>query len=96
MEIQPISRQNNQINNSGAGGSVKDTSFKSTINSFLTDVNNLLNDSGKQVQDLAAGKVDNIHDVMIAAEKANISLELVVEIRNKLLEAYQEMMRMQV
>jgi len=96
MEIQPISQQNNGINNSGAGGSVKDKSFKSTINSFLTDVNNLLNDSGKQVQDLAAGKVDNIHDVMIAAEKANISLELVVEIRNKLLEAYQEMMRMQV
>ena len=96
MEIQPISQQNNQINNSGAGDSVKDKSFKSTINSFLTDVNSLLNDSGKQVQDLAAGKVDNIHDVMIAAEKANISLELVVEIRNKLLEAYQEMMRMQV
>jgi len=96
VEIHPISQQNSQINNNRPGGSVKDKSFKDTINSFLTDVNNLLNDSEKQVHDMAEGKVDNIHDVMIAAEKANIGLELVVEIRNKLLEAYQEMMRMQV
>lgn len=96
MAINPISNQNNLIHNQPAKNSVHDASFKQTLNTFLTDVNNLLNEAGDNVSDLAEGKAENIHDVMIAAEKASVGLELVVEIRNKLLEAYQEMMRMQV
>jgi len=96
VAINPVSQQNNMINHRPENRSAENTSFKKTINSFLSDVNNLLNDAEKQVSDMASGKAENIHDVMIAAEKANIGLELVVEIRNKLLEAYQEMMRMQV
>jgi len=53
----------------------------------------------KQAEDaavrLAAGQVDDLAEVMIAAEKASLSLGLAVQIRNKALEAYQEIMRMQ-
>ena len=45
---------------------------------------------------LAIGDVDNLHDVTIAAEKANISLQLTLGIRNKIVEAYREIMRMQI
>ena len=40
------------------------------------------------------GEITDIHEVMIAAEEAGVALELVMEIRNKLIEAYQELMRM--
>jgi flagellar hook-basal body complex protein FliE len=45
-------------------------------------------------EDFAIGKNNNIHEVMIAAEKAGLSLKFLMQIRNKLLDAYQEIMRM--
>ena len=42
------------------------------------------------------GEIENVHDVMIAVEKAGISFEMLMEIRNKMIEAYHELMRMQV
>jgi flagellar hook-basal body complex protein FliE len=49
-----------------------------------------------QVRQLAVGENTNLHQVMISLEKAHLSLELVVQVRNKVLEAYQNMMQMQV
>ena len=43
-----------------------------------------------------SGRVTEVHDVMIAAEEAQLAFELLLEVRNKLLESYQEIMRMQV
>jgi flagellar hook-basal body complex protein FliE len=48
------------------------------------------------VQRLATGEVDNLHQVMIAMEDAKLSFQLFVQVRNKLLEAYQDILRMQV
>jgi len=48
------------------------------------------------IQDLHTGGATNIHEVMIALEEAEISMRLFVQVRNKALEAYQEIMRMQV
>ncbi len=45
---------------------------------------------------LALGESVELHDVVLAAEKARLSLDLVVQVRNKAIEAYQEIMRMQV
>jgi len=45
---------------------------------------------------LLAGEDVSVHEVMIAAEKAQLSLDLAVQVRNKALEAYQEIMRMQI
>lgn len=45
---------------------------------------------------LAVGEVTDIHQVMIAAEKANIALQLTISIRNQVIEAYQEIGRMQI
>ena len=48
------------------------------------------------LKDLASGKTDNIHHVMLALEDAKLSFQLLVQVRNKLLEGYQEVLRMQV
>lgn len=62
-------------------------------------VNNLLqaqNDAGKATLDLTAGRRDDIANVMIEVQKAGISLQLGLEIRNKVIDAYHEVMRMTV
>lgn len=45
---------------------------------------------------IATGEVENLHDAMIAAQKAEVTLSFALEIRTKVLEAYQELMRLQV
>jgi len=70
--------------------------FKETLNEFMSDVNELQKDAGKSVEKLLTGEIKDVHDVMVAVEKANTSFELMMEIRNKMLDAYREIMRMQV
>ena len=71
-------------------------SFGETLKRFISEVNDLQLEANQQMKLMAAGQAENLHDVMIAVEKASISFELLMEIRNKVLEAYQELMRMQV
>jgi flagellar hook-basal body complex protein FliE len=67
---------------------------------FLTDalgeVNSLQQNAAKASFDLAAGKLQDISQVTIAAEKATIAMQLTMQVRNKVIDAYQEVMRMQV
>lgn len=51
-------------------------------------------DANTAAADLAAGKASNSHDVMIKLEEANLALQWTIQIRNRALEAYQEIMRM--
>ena len=62
----------------------------------IKPVNHLQQVSGETQQAALEGKVQDIHEIMLAAEEAGIAFELLVELRNKLLEAYKELMRMQV
>lgn len=71
-------------------------SFGQIVNKYLDETNQLQLKAGEAVRQMAAGQIEDIHDVMIAVEKSRVSLELVIEIRNRLLEAYRELMRMQV
>jgi flagellar hook-basal body complex protein FliE len=78
---------------------VKDSnkvSFADFLNNAITEVNKLQLESESLNEAFAMGKTDNIHQVMIAAEKADIALQFTVQVRNKILEAYQEIMRMPV
>ncbi|MFB4162662.1 flagellar hook-basal body complex protein FliE [Alteribacillus sp. JSM 102045] len=70
--------------------------FKNALNKALSDMNESLLDSDEMTSKLASGEVEDLHEVMVTAEKASVSLQTTVEIRNKALEAYREIMRMQV
>lgn len=63
---------------------------------LVSKVNDIQVQSDKSVQGLASGENKNLHEVMIAVEKASISFQFMSQVRNKALEAYQEVMRMQV
>ena len=70
------------------------TSFKETLGNLLHEVDDLQQESKQSVEKFINGEISDVHQVMIAAEKANVGLELTLAIRNKLLDAYREIMRM--
>lgn len=71
-------------------------SFADTLKDAVQSVNQLQKDSDVQMQKLATGQAKSIPDVMIAAEKADIAMRLMLQVRNKIIDAYQEVMKMQV
>lgn len=72
------------------------TDFSALLKDAISDVNDAQLEADSAVEEVLNGEVNNIHDTMAALQKADVSLKLMMEVRNKLLEAYQEVMRTQV
>lgn len=70
--------------------------FGAWFSSELDAVNGALAASSQDVRKLATGQAPSLHDVMIHMEEAKLSFQLLAQVRNRLLDAYQEVMRMQV
>ncbi len=70
--------------------------FNNVLSGFIGDVNKTQLEAGKITEDFVAGKDVQLHEVMIAGEKAKTSLDLLMEIRNKTIDMYKELIRMQV
>jgi flagellar hook-basal body complex protein FliE len=62
----------------------------------LGQVNTQLQGADRGLQSLATGQAQNLHQVMIDLEEARLSFQMLVQVRNRVLEAYQDVMRMQV
>lgn len=71
------------------------TSFANVLQGYLENVDTTVKQASDLTIKAAAGEIENIHDVTIASQKSKVALELTVTVRDKALEAYQEMMRMQ-
>jgi flagellar hook-basal body complex protein FliE len=71
-------------------------SFASMLGKFVSDVNTQQSVSAQTVGALQSGQNVPLHQAVIAMEEANVSFQLMVEVRNRLMDAYQEIMRMQV
>jgi flagellar hook-basal body complex protein FliE len=71
-------------------------SFGEFLSDALNNVNQLQHTASQASLNLAAGKIQDISEVTIAAEKATLALQLTMQVRNKIVDAYQEVMRMQV
>lgn len=70
--------------------------FTAYLKNSFDEVNKTLTSADKLANDLAVGKNENLHEAMIGMEKAEASFKLLVQVRNRALEAYHEVMRMQV
>jgi flagellar hook-basal body complex protein FliE len=71
-------------------------SFASLLGDLVESVDQKGKAASKQAQDVMLGKSDNIHQAMIAMQEAGVSFNLLVEVRNKLVESYKELTHMQV
>lgn len=69
-------------------------SFKDILENSIKEVNQLQMEAGEAVNNLATGKSDNLSEVMIAVKKSDVAFTALMETRNKLVEAYNEIMRM--
>ena len=90
--MEPLKKQDiKKLDESGNG-----VSFKKTLGSFVNDVNETQLKADSSIEDFATGKITNMHEVMISMKKAEMSFQFLMETRNKLVEAYKEVSRMQV
>lgn len=70
--------------------------FAGVLKSSLDEVNQLQQKADAAITALATGDKASLHDTMIAMEQADLSFRLMMQVRNKIVDAYQEIMRMQV
>ncbi len=71
-------------------------SFAENLTDSIKQVNELQKDADSAIEGLVTGDSQNIHDTMIAVSKADLAFRMTMQVRNKIVEAYQEVMRMQV
>ena len=69
--------------------------FADTLKGFVSNVDQQIQDASRKAEEFAVGKRHDLDEIVVSTEKADISLRLLLQIRNKLLDAYQEIMRMQ-
>lgn len=78
-----------------AGQGQPSTGFGEVLNKSIEAVNNKMQEADNLVQGLVSGQHANIHETMIALEKASISFNLMTKVQGKLIEAYREVSRIQ-
>jgi flagellar hook-basal body complex protein FliE len=90
-----IQQTNTEVStNETDSGSAK--TFGEALEGMLKDVNQSQLDANAAAQDIAAGRNKDIHSAVLSMEKAEIQFRLLAQVRNKVIEAYREIMRMQV
>jgi flagellar hook-basal body complex protein FliE len=90
-----ISASNNLLKTTNSHSVEKESSFSNVIKDALDKVNDKQVDSNKKIEGLIKGESVSMHDIMISAQEAQMSMQLMVEVRNKVYEAYQELNRVQ-
>ena len=70
--------------------------FAQMFENFIKGVDQKKKISKRETQDLILGRSDNIHEAVVKSQEAGVAFNLMIEVRNKLVESYKELMRMQV
>ncbi len=71
-----------------------DKSFFNMLKDSIHEINELQVDANEQVAKLSRGEIKDVHQVMIAAQEANLTFSMMMQIRNKIIDAYQEIIKM--
>lgn len=74
---------------------IQDKSFGQTLTESLTEVNNLQSQKNAMITSFASGETQNVHELMISMQKAGVAMNMTTAVRNKVLEAYKEMSKLQ-
>jgi len=72
------------------------SAFADSLKDAVNNVNEAQIESNRKTEQLAKGEIDNLHDVMITAKKASVTLQTAVQVQGKVVDAYNKIMRMQV
>jgi flagellar hook-basal body complex protein FliE len=78
-----------------SGSTTKGSSFADTIKDSLSKVNDLQGDKESMIKSFASGEQQNVHELMISLQKAGMAMRMTSAVRNKVLEGYKELVKMQ-
>jgi flagellar hook-basal body complex protein FliE len=95
--INSIEHINNNLRIPETSKNIRDdsgNSFGRTLDSLIDHVDGQIKEADTKTRDFALGRSTDMVDVMVSTEKASVSFQFLLQIRNKLLEGYQEIMRM--
>jgi len=73
-----------------------DTKFGAVLKDAISTVNELQKRSDQEIQKLMTGESEDLHNTVIAMQKADLSFQMMMQVRNKIVQAYQEIVRMQI
>lgn len=94
MKVESL--RNSGLVSNGEKTPSRTASFSEAMKKQLEEVNTLQAQAQESSEKLALGQAESIHEVMIQTEEARLALEMTVQVRNKVVEAYQEIMKMQI
>ena len=77
-------------------GAQPQTEFKDVLMKHINEVNRLQQDADMAIEDLASGKRDDIDAVMMAKQKADVAFQMLLQVRNKMMDAYEEVKQIRV
>jgi flagellar hook-basal body complex protein FliE len=90
LQVPEIHRPENQNGRKAEGG------FGEILKDAISTVNELQKQSDQEIQKLMTGESQDLHTTMIAVQKADLSFQMMMQVRNKIVQAYQQIMGMQV
>ncbi|MBZ0156332.1 MAG: flagellar hook-basal body complex protein FliE [Alphaproteobacteria bacterium] len=93
QKIGEISPQGTEVSRANKQGGA---SFEDAIKDAMKETSEIQSEAEKAIEDFSKGEVKDIHTVVIAMEKADLSMQTLMQVRSKLLTAYEEIIRMQV
>lgn len=100
VSVDPIgggrSGSSSSVTHREAQGGGSASSFSKMLSDSIDQVNELQVQSDTSIKELVSGRSKNIHETMLTIERADTALKLMMQVRNKLLDAYREIMRMQI
>jgi flagellar hook-basal body complex protein FliE len=84
------------VGSSGRTGTTGGAGFVDSLKSAIGNVNDAQREAGRAVDALMTGETQDIHRTMVALQQADVSFQLMMQVRNKLVAAYEEIQRMQI
>jgi flagellar hook-basal body complex protein FliE len=94
-EIKGIGRESVPLELPEVTSSPRKADFQEYLKAYLDNVDQLQHEADRAALEVSSGKLENIHQAMIAMEKAEVSFQLMVETRNRIVKAYEEIMKIQ-
>lgn len=94
--VTPLGAGRLELSQPGALKEEKPVNFKELLDQAISDVDGMQKSANSKIAQFSAGEIADPHEVMVAIEEASLALQYTMQIRNKMLDAYQEIMRMQV
>ena len=96
ITTRPIHLDPRQLRVPKTSPSVEAPSFKDTLQAAIGEVQRLQNEADTTIKKLVAGEIKDVTAAMVAVEKADVSFQTMMAVRNRIVAAYEEVMRMQV